>query len=501
MKPTGTHIPRLYGLPKTHKKGVPLRPILDMINSPYHALAKWLAKLIEPIRKEMTRVHTVRDTFEFVDMIQQHNMNGRTMLSLDVSSLFTQVPLNETIDYLCTYIEEKERVIGLPTNTLKRLLFLCTSNIQFMFNNDIYRQKDGVAMGSPLAPLLADIFMSKLENQHLKSIIAPMVVYKRYVDDIFCITTQNCDLENMLQLFNQAHPNITFTMEIETDATLSFLDVCLQRRTDNSLKRSIHRKSTWSGQYLHFRSFVPLTQKENLFTCLLNRARRICSQDTFQAEVEHLRSIFEKNGYPTSLIERLIQAPRSKPKNPSVPKKNVYIAVPFKGDTAARHLKLKLSETVHKTFYAAHLRIFFTSTPIIRTSIKDILPKSVASNCVYKFDCTCGVSYVGRTTRRLSERIREHLPAWFSRGEIKSINSSILAHLVDTGHTVDIQKAFKVIYCVQGRKSRLLRHQILSTGEAIGIRILKPLLCAQKNHVRTLDLPWPSVNDQSNVHT
>ena len=111
--------------------------------------------------------------------------------------------------------------------------------------------------------------------------------------------------------------------------------------------------------------------------------------------------------------------------------------------------------------------------------------------CIYTFDCSCGASYVGRTTRQLSKRIREHIPTWFGKGQQKSINSSILAHLVDTNHQVDTQKAFKVIYRIPSKLPRGLRVRLLHTAEAVCIRLLKPDLCIQKKYVQALALPWP----------
>ncbi|VDP57819.1 unnamed protein product [Schistosoma curassoni] len=76
LKPSGTHTPRLYGLPKIHKPDAPLRPILDMANSPYHSTAKWLVKLLEPLQQELF-MHSVKDVFEFVDTIKNMNINGK----------------------------------------------------------------------------------------------------------------------------------------------------------------------------------------------------------------------------------------------------------------------------------------------------------------------------------------------------------------------------------------------------------------------------------------
>ena len=109
------------------------------------------------------------------------------MFSLDVNSLFTNVPLGETIEYIAECVENEDFNFGIPIEELKQLLKLCTSNVQFTFNGEIYRQKDGIAMGSPLGPILADIFMSKLENTILEDKIGQLTAYSRYVDDTFCV--------------------------------------------------------------------------------------------------------------------------------------------------------------------------------------------------------------------------------------------------------------------------------------------------------------------------
>ena len=84
------------------------------------------------------------------------------MSSFDVASLFTNIPLIETVTFLCKCIENEHLNIGLSTGDLKELILRCTLSFEFRFNNTIYRQIDGVAMDSPLGPILADIFMSML---------------------------------------------------------------------------------------------------------------------------------------------------------------------------------------------------------------------------------------------------------------------------------------------------------------------------------------------------
>ena len=241
LKPSGCTIPRLYGLPKVHKQGIPLRPVLDMYSSPYHAIAKWTSKLLEPVRKVLTR-YSLWDTFEFVDRIKYVNHSDKRLLSFDVVPLFTNVTLTETVSYICDFINEHKLNIGIPTHYLKEIILRCTLNIQFCFNNKLYRQIDGVAMGSPLGPVLADCYMAKLENTVLSGAIKQLTFYSRFVDDTFIMCDNDVDIDKVLELFNTAHPSVSFTMSEEQNGEIPFLDVLLIGKDDGYLERRMYRK-------------------------------------------------------------------------------------------------------------------------------------------------------------------------------------------------------------------------------------------------------------------
>ena len=90
---------------------------------------------------------------------------GYKMVSFDVVSLFTNVPLDETIDIIIKRIYDKKEInTDIPKKEMRELLYLCTKNAHFTLNNKTYLQVDGVAMGSPLGPVLANIFMAELER-------------------------------------------------------------------------------------------------------------------------------------------------------------------------------------------------------------------------------------------------------------------------------------------------------------------------------------------------
>ena len=467
-----------------------------MSESPYHAAAKWLVEILKPVHKVITK-HYLRDSIEFVKRAKDITVKDQHMLSLDASALFTNVPLVETINYVCDYIYIYIYIyrldVGIPTDRLKELITPCTMNIQFQFNNELYKQIDGVAMGSPLGPLLADVFMAKLEKNLLNDQITQFDVYLRYIDDIFIVCDKCLQSEDIVVLFNSAHNGISFTHEIEENDQFPFLDVLLIGRNDGSLQRTVYRKPTWVGQYTHFNSFVPLRYKRNLVRCLSSRARNICTDDTLNEELQFIGSTLRENGYPDQFISKNIKHKSNEPITIQVEKKRLHIKLDFKGDINHEILSKKLNKIIRQTFPAASLQLQFRTHPIIPQNSKDKLPSSTTSMCIYKFNCSCGSSYIGRTTRQLSKRIKEHNPAWLRKGLTKSIQSSIVQHLVDTGHQINTDDAFSICYRVPLRSTKSARTRLLHIAEAVAIKIFRPELCIQKKFVQTLLLPWPKI--------
>ena len=349
-------------------------------------------------------------------------------------------------------------------------------------------------MGSPLGPLLADVFLGKIESSKISAIITKCILYKRYVDDIFCVVDERLNPQEILSTVNSAHNNLNFTCELENNSEIPFLDVKITRLADGAHQREVHRKPTWNDQYIHFDSFVPRQQKLNLIHCLVRRAKDICTPDTIENELAFVKQIFLKNGYPEQLVQKTINSVKDRTKQIRVTKKPTYISLPFKGDSVAKIISRRLTKGVEETYYAAKLFIHFSSTRLGTSQLKDKLPCSTTSFCVYSFKCSCGTSYIGRTTRRLSERVREHHPVWLSNGQTRKTNySAILNHLIEFNHSVDIKSSFRIVFRIPNHKSRPVKCRLLAISEAICIRLCNPELCSQKHFVRTLTLPWPSI--------
>ena len=174
-------------------------------------------------------------------------------------------------------------------------------------------------------------------------------------------------------------------------------------------------------------------------------------------------------------------------------KKSIYLRLSYKGDNAAERINRRIFHSLRRTFPAATLKSWFSTMPIIALRLKDRVPVLDQSMLVYSFVCSCTAEYVGRTTRCLSKRIKEHHPAWLRTGHVKSINSAVVGHLVETNHRVDPVTSFKIIYQIPPNRSKSVRQRMLATAESIAIRLREPRLCSQKKFVQALQLPWPNV--------
>ena len=266
-------------------------------------------------------------------------------------------------------------------------------------------------MGSPLGPVLADFFMMKTEEL-LTNEIKGISSYTRYVDDTLIFCRSKDQIYEFIHKLNNVHLNLAVTCEHEANECLPYLDVLISRREDGSIQRSVYRKSTWTGQYLHFTSFTPLKEKRALVRTLFLRARRICSDDSLTKELELITNTLLTNGYPKRFIDKH-SVPSAKPEVvPSVEKLKVYIELPFKGDLEMKRITQRLSASVCSTYNAAEIRVINKTQRLPLPSIKGDQAIGAKAHCIYQFTCDCGNSYIGRTDRCLNSRIKEHLPKW-----------------------------------------------------------------------------------------
>nr|XP_060622650.1 uncharacterized protein LOC132769734 [Anolis sagrei ordinatus] len=286
--------PRLYGLPKIHKDSTPLRPIVSAIGSPTYDLAKFLAAQLQSHIGLTT--HYIKDSAHFIEKISNLKLNTNDkLISFDVVSLFTMVPVADTMALINQRFPED----------ITALFHHCLTTSYFQWDNEFYEQKDGVAMGSPLSPVIANFYMEHFEKQALETATKKPTIWFRYVDDTFTIWSHGEEeLNRFLEHLNSIHPNIQFTMEKEKEGRLPFLDVLVIRKPDQQLGHTVYRKPTHTDRYLHKNSNHHPSQKRSTIKALADRAKRICEPHLLQDELNHLNWALQANGYSTSDIRR-----------------------------------------------------------------------------------------------------------------------------------------------------------------------------------------------------
>ena len=193
----------------------PKSAILSNLNTGTYHLAKYLAKLLSPLS---TSENTVSCSKEFITTIKNVQVpSGFHMVSFGVKSLFTNVPLEYNIGLLLERIYNKGELVTNITRSEVKEMLLCTKNVHFSYNHDIYIQRDGVAMGSPLGPLLAGIFMVNLERSSIPKLNVYINFWRRYVDDTITFVKIR-SVKYTLSVLNNFHPKIKFTYEMETES-------------------------------------------------------------------------------------------------------------------------------------------------------------------------------------------------------------------------------------------------------------------------------------------
>ena len=156
------------------------------------------------------------------------------------------------------------------------MLKIASSDSVFLFNSKLYKQIDGCSMGGPLSPTLANIFMCHYEETWLEPCPAEFkpIYYRRFVDDCFVVFREFSHVKQFHDFINKQHLNLKFTVEIEQEGKLPFVD-CILDKSDSSLITSVYRKPTFTGLGLHYFSFIPFQFKINSTTTLIRRAYHI----------------------------------------------------------------------------------------------------------------------------------------------------------------------------------------------------------------------------------
>ncbi|BHF70394.1 hypothetical protein SprV_0301344400 [Sparganum proliferum] len=236
---------RFYGLPKVHKQGLPLRPIVSLRGTPTFRLSKWLYQRLCFLTEDSQ--WTGKSAEEFLTCIKHLEVEAdEVMVSFDMISLFTSIPPALAIDTIDGFLREKydETDQLFKRAHIIELREVCLNTI-FTFNGQVYEQMKGTRMGTTLSGLIADAVLQWLEQQVFSSYPPPPPPksWARYVDDTFVVIKRN-EVKAFKALLNSIFPDIQFTMEEEVNNQLPFLDVQITRLTDGKIRTTVYRKAS-----------------------------------------------------------------------------------------------------------------------------------------------------------------------------------------------------------------------------------------------------------------
>ncbi|BHF66264.1 hypothetical protein SprV_0200928000 [Sparganum proliferum] len=323
-KPQDTALARFYGLPKVHKDGAPLRPIVSLKGTPTYGLAKWLFLRLKFLTAESDT--TVSSSAQFREKLKGVSLHpNEVMVSFAVTSLFTSIPQDlaiETIELLLqSKYDETENRLGRAQ--VLQLLKFCLRTY-FTSDGTIYEEVKGTPMGSPISGFIAEAVLQRLE-----SLVFPHhkpKFWARYVDDTFVVIDRN-QLLTFKERLNAVFPDIQFTMEEGEKNQLAFLDVLVCRKDCGGLKTKVFRKATNTMQVLNFNSNHPISHKRSCVRTLYRRVETHCSEPEDKiAELQYLRRVFKANGYPRNFVNRCISKRGERPNRTDT---KVWRALPY----------------------------------------------------------------------------------------------------------------------------------------------------------------------------
>ena len=189
-------LPHIYGLPKIHKDGIPLRHIVSNRGSAFHPLNCFLVEIISTLTGKFSSYD--KNSAQFEERI-------RGCVLREVLSLFTKVPTDETLAVVRDKLAADlllEKLTCIPIDNRTEMLTFCVQTTYFGMGSDIYQEEEGLAMGLPLSPVLAKIFLEYIEEMALRSTSLKLSMWLRCVDDTLILWSHQEVVQTLLDHAN-----------------------------------------------------------------------------------------------------------------------------------------------------------------------------------------------------------------------------------------------------------------------------------------------------------
>ena len=516
LLPQHTRTAEFYGLPKTHKSGNPLRPIVSACGDPLDKLSWFLQCILTQLLSFIPAHLPNTDTYlmKLKESFPNGLPPGSIIFSLDVSNLYGSIPIREGIEAVLTLVKrnlDHINMFGMTLSDLRTLLSHVLTNNYVRFGSNIFKQTSGIAMGNRVAPPVAITFMHILETGFMATLNFTPALYLRYIDDILGVWTHGIDrLNHFFNCINTYNHSISFTIESTFHTgQLAFLDTLITLYPTGEYTTELYFKPMTAPIILHFTSAHAMSIKRAVLNAEVKRALRVSSdKEAKNRSVERIKSLFEQNGYPASLLNKAIKnnMHRRPPKKSSQSNRSkaaeTYIRLPYVNEDVVRRVSgilrksgttLKVAWTSGPTLGQKLITSAFSKPPCpagqrhchaCESGLKGSCTKR---NVVYKITCmmcrTNGRSefYIGESTRPVRYRYNEHL----GDARLRKTDTPLGEHIIDChfgASNSDINSGFSIEILSSGRDCAEIK-----ITESIHIRNLRPTLNIMRSS-------WPLVH-------
>lgn len=296
---------RMYGLVKIHKPGYPLRTITSACSAVGFSLAKIFTHVLSDVFCE-DGFH-IKNSKELKEALNGCEIREEeTMVSFDVVQMFTNI----LIDHMLSIIKTREQIIfhkyNIPfplfSNIFKFILRDCAI---FKWQNIWYKQIESLAMGSPLSPILAKILMTNVMEFTIPRLPSPPKILALYVDDSFCILLRN-NCNSTLDILNSYHPRIKFTMELEKDSKINFLDITIHRTDTGSVITNWYKKPFASSRLLNYYSHHETSCITQTAIAFVKMVLNLSHPSFFLSNKKIVEDVLRSNSFPETEIIGII---------------------------------------------------------------------------------------------------------------------------------------------------------------------------------------------------
>jgi hypothetical protein len=315
---------RFYITAKVHKKPVKGRPIVPSMTWMTFHLSEWIANQLNPLIPATQWV--LKDSYDLLDSLKQLNQtelpNTLRVASADVDALYPSMDIKTGLQLIKQFIDELHWENRHKRDFLIKAMEFVLTKGYITFQEQIYQQTNGAAMGSPMIPPYANIFMYQLEKDivHKHTASGSLILFKRFIDDVFIIT-RNSDISELQEELNTMKPFIKLTWTPPAKHC-NFLDLVISIK-NNKLHTNVYQKQLNTYAYLPFHSYHTTAQKKGFIKGEAIRYARICTSEAdFKLMVKLFTLRLQRRGCPLSFINKALGQVQHKDKDKYTVSKN-----------------------------------------------------------------------------------------------------------------------------------------------------------------------------------